>query len=330
MLPTELPDSAGGTGTTFLWDWQRKQGCWKVAKEKTQTSQLNCVSKWEWACIIIWIFYPLTATAGAQSKAELTKICRKCSSALSILLAKEPELLLGDEAEEEEPVQRNGENSALQSSVLGGNKGKTVSPLAIHPLHLSSLLAHQFLQLTQEPKKSYSMCSEMLLDQGRKLLERFFSLERGSSSPAGETGPQGMCLTANFLPLQQHLSLIQSVSTSSQFYWHLAVEMLWFLLFVVCHGEQRDVRPSLGLKALRNSAKFSWVCIAWCGVTTKKWNPSESFEECAEKGDNGTLNLGGAEVSPQGMFLAKAVIQNVPNKWYQVLSVSIAVEKNLK
>lgn len=55
-----------------------------------------------------------------------------------------------------------------------------------------------------------------------------------------------------------------------------------------------------------------------------------SFEECAEKGDNGTLNLGGAEVSPHGMFLAKAVIQNVPNKWYQVLSVSIAVEKNLK
>lgn len=163
-------------------------------------------------------------------------------------------------------MQRNGENSALQSSVLGGNKGKTVSPLAIHPLHLSSLLAHQFLQLTQEPKKSYSMCSEMLLDQGRKLLERFFSLERGSSSPAGETGPQGMCLTANFLPLQQHLSLIQSVSTSSQFYWHLAVEMLWFLFFCCLPWGAEGCEAIPGLEG---SAKFCKIllslhCMMWC------------------------------------------------------------------
>lgn len=131
----------------------------RLLKKNPQTSQLNCVWKWEWACIIIWIFYPLTATARAQSKAEWTKICRKCSSALSILLAKEQELLLGDEAEEEEPVQRNGESSALQSSVLGGNKGKTVSPLAIHPLHLELPSCRPIPSINSGTKKNLIQCA---------------------------------------------------------------------------------------------------------------------------------------------------------------------------
>lgn len=130
-------------------------GLLKGCLKKPQTSQLSCVSKWEWACIIIWVCYPLTATARAQCKAEWAKICGKCSSALSILWAKELELLLWDEAEEGEFVQRNGENAASQSSVLEGNKGKARSHLDIHPLYLELPSCWPIPSISSETKRSY-------------------------------------------------------------------------------------------------------------------------------------------------------------------------------
>lgn len=157
-------------------------------------------------------------------------------------MAKELELLLWDEREEEGPGQRNGEIAALQSSVLGGSKGRTLSPFAVYPPYLELPSCRPVPPVNSETKQAYSVCSEILLELRRKLLKRFFPWkvtaplhQHGAGTP-GETGLQGACLIANFLLLQQHFSLtqyclhIQSVSLAlgceialvSSFYCHLS------------------------------------------------------------------------------------------------------------
>lgn len=92
------------------------------------------------------------------------------------------------------------------------------------------------------------MCSEVLLELGRKMLERFLPWKGAAPLHQQERLGHKECVSLEISFSFRNTDLLfNAASRFSQFYWHLAVGLFGFslLLSFVCHREQRGVRPSL-------------------------------------------------------------------------------------